>query len=188
MDYRPIYEFSSQPNPYRRIHLIKSAPSAAPGFWITIIKNSSSGATMTSFRLDRIRRKLNSSSGSRVLTSMEAFSVSDDMRAPCCFDWSSDKVDWRIAPAMHKINNVGFEIVWKSMKTHPYDRSTGWGMTIRASLLKPEGNENVQCPILPSFVIMTTPSTPLMALILAIVSSTSVAAAVVAIVVLFTRV
>ncbi len=53
---------------------------------------------------------------------------------------------------------------------------------------KPEGNENLQCPILPSFVIMTTPSTPLMALIRAIVSSTSVTAAVIAIVVIVTRV
>ncbi len=53
---------------------------------------------MISFRLVLIRKKLNSSSGSRVLTRMEAFSVKDDISAACCLDCSSESVDWIIAP------------------------------------------------------------------------------------------
>jgi len=73
--------------------------STAFGFCITSIRNSLSGATMISFLLLRIRRNVNSSSGSSDVTSIDAFSVSCDMSAACAFDCSSDKDECTIAPA-----------------------------------------------------------------------------------------
>ena len=68
------------------------------GFWITIMRKSLSGAIIISFFWERTLRKLSLSSGSRVEIMSDAFSVNDEISAPCCFDCSSVNVLCSIDP------------------------------------------------------------------------------------------